>query len=142
MTERVCLVHGLMCHHIRFMDVSSLVSVLKQCKLLCRRCTQISGCLDCSLFSHPGVCFAVIMKAIIANLILTVATSRLISGTLTRRCNPHSPEVCLIYNCKQHWGFFFIKKLTSSHHASPQLWVHTIQPGCHVCVSWVRVACE
>lgn len=31
MTER--LVHGLMCHHIRVMDVSSLVSVLKLYKL-------------------------------------------------------------------------------------------------------------
>lgn len=88
MTERVCLVHGLMCHHIRFMDVSSLVSVLKLYKLFCRRCTQISGCLDCSLFSHPSVCVAVIMKAIIANLILTKAMLRLISGMLDCRHTP------------------------------------------------------
>lgn len=88
-TEQDCLVHGLMCHHIRFMDVSSLVSVLKLCKLLCRRCTQISGCLDCSLFSHPSVWVALIMKAIIGNLILTKATkTRLISGMLACRHNP------------------------------------------------------
>lgn len=61
MTELLCLVYGLMCHHIRFMDVSALVFVLKLCKLFCKRCTQISGCLDCSLFSHPSVCTAVKM---------------------------------------------------------------------------------
>lgn len=32
MTEQLCLVYGLMCHHIWFMDVSALVFVLKMCK--------------------------------------------------------------------------------------------------------------
>lgn len=32
MTEQLCLVYGLMCHHIRFMDVSPLVFVLRLCK--------------------------------------------------------------------------------------------------------------
>lgn len=32
MTEQLCLVYGLMCHHIQFMDVSALVFVLKLCK--------------------------------------------------------------------------------------------------------------